>query len=138
MMAVSNGYRTANRPLAMTGLVMVVDDEGLLRRMLRRTMERFGLEVVEAADGVEAIEILNRLGDRVSLVLMDWNMPLLSGEETLSGLRELRPDVPVVVTSGFDSGSLGLQNTGVQIQGFLQKPFRSAGLQTLLKSFLVN
>ena len=134
----SSGYETANRSLGLSGVVLVVDDEAMLRRMLRRTLERFGLEVIEAENGVDAIQILERLGDRIDLVLMDWNMPVMSGEETVRGVRDISPDVPVLVTSGFDAQHLELKKMSAEIQGFIQKPFRSSGLKSLLGTYLVN
>lgn len=135
---ISNGYRSANRSIGLSGVVLVVDDEALLRRMMRRTLERLGIEVIEAVNGVEAVETLKRSGDRVDLVLMDWNMPILSGEETIQGFREIYPEIPVIVTSGFDALHLGLKKMPVEIQGFLQKPFRTAGLESVLRTHLAN
>ena len=136
--SVSNGYRSANGSMALSGLVLVVDDEPLLRRMMARVLKRLGLDVVEAENGLEAIETLQRLGDRVDLILMDWNMPILSGEETIAGVRKVMPQIPVLVTSGFDAQSIELKEIPEQVQGFLQKPFRPAGLESLLRTHLVN
>jgi DNA-binding response OmpR family regulator len=132
---VSNGFAPANRPTMLSGLVLVVDDEPMLRRMMRRTLERFGFDVVEASDGQQAIELLQRLNDQISLVLMDWNMPRMSGYDTLSGLRGQSDGVPILVLSGQDcSDALG--DAVDYVQGFLAKPFPRAGLEARLREVL--
>jgi CheY-like chemotaxis protein len=131
---VSNGFAPANRPTMLSGLVLVVDDEPMLRRMMRRTLERFGFDVVEASDGQQAIELLQRLNDQISLVLMDWNMPILTGEETLAGLRQSAPEVPVLVLSGY--GDMHDEMRAMGAQGFLPKPFRPSGLEEMLRGVL--
>jgi CheY-like chemotaxis protein len=131
---VSTGFIQTDQPEKMSGLVLVVDDEPMLRRVMRRSLERFGFDVVEAADGQQALDLLQRIGEDVSVVLMDWSMPNLSGEETIAGLRRLCPDVPVLVLSGHGSLMDEMGETREQIQGFLPKPFRTVGLAAALRA----
>ena len=134
----SKPYQAANRSVGLAGLVLVVDDEPLLRRMMSRVLQRLGLDVIEASDGLEAIQTLKRVGDRVDAVLLDWNMPHLSGADTVHQVRALNPNVPVLITSGLDAQSLDLASVQGQVQGFLQKPFRTAGLEGVLRALLVH
>lgn len=79
--------------------VLVVDDDRLVRRAMRRQLRRLSLEVEEASDGVQCLERL-RSGPVPDAVVLDLSMPRLSGEEVLSTLRTSFPDLPVVVVSG--------------------------------------
>ena len=119
-----------------SGLVMIVDDEPMLRRMLRRTLERYGLDVVEASDGQQAIDLMQRLHSELSAVLLDWNMPILSGEETMAGLKQYGPTVPILVLSGAPVLSRGLASASSRMSGFLKKPFRADGLEVVLRELL--
>ncbi len=101
-----------------TGKVLVVDDDEMLRRMMRMMLEGAGLEVVTASDGREAIDQFRRHPGEVALILLDLTMPTMSGAEALSELRAIRPDVRVILTSGYNEGDV--------VEGandFLHKPF---------------
>ena len=69
---------------------LVVDDSRAIRRILSRTLGELGFEVVEAASGPEALEVLGREGTSMSLALVDWNMPEMTGLELVSRLRKER------------------------------------------------
>jgi PAS domain S-box-containing protein len=104
-------------------VVLVADDEAVVRRTARRALERAGVKVLEAADGHEAVAAFRAHAGRVSCVLLDLTMPGLGGEEALTAIRELRPDVPVVLTSGWadrDEAPVAGGQPGVR---FLPKPF---------------
>jgi DNA-binding NtrC family response regulator len=100
-------------PLA--GRVLLVDDQPELRRLLRRTLIRAGHAVVEAADGRVAVELAQRL--RFDVVISDVAMPDMTGVELLEALRELDPDLPVVLTSGWPEASASLEAFA-----YLEKP----------------
>ena len=66
---------------------LVVDDSRAMRMILSRTLVQSGFEVLQAANGREALEIMDREGSSIGLVLLDWNMPELSGIEVLETIR---------------------------------------------------
>jgi PAS domain S-box-containing protein len=80
---------------------LVVEDEPLVRRAARRLLESAGYAVTEAADGVEAVELFRERAADFDVVLLDLCMPHMSGDETFAALRKIRPDVPVVLSSGY-------------------------------------
>lgn len=121
----------------LSGLVLIVDDEPLVRRMLRRVLERMGLEVIEAKDGFEAIELFKQFSENISVILLDWSMPRMNGKQTLQGLRACSQDVPVFVLSGAGVEPEGSRTSSHQVQAFLKKPFRRVGLESHLRSVLV-
>jgi DNA-binding response OmpR family regulator len=106
-----------------TGTVLVIDDDPTNRLLLRRGLEREGLRVETAADGVEALERLARPG--IDLVLLDLLMPRLNGHEVLARMRadsRLR-HVPVIVVSGADETAEAVRCIELGADDFLPKPF---------------
>jgi PAS domain S-box-containing protein len=119
------------------GLVLVVDDEAMVRNMAESILKRkLGYEVVTARDGFEALEIFRVRKDELSLVLLDLSMPGMNGWETLAALRALRPDIPVVLASGYDESHLMRGDHPERPQAFLHKPYQRSGLETAIYSAL--
>jgi CheY-like chemotaxis protein len=112
---------------------LLVDDEELMRLSARRMLERFGFEVHTAAQGEIAVAMLAQDPQRYSLVLLDMIMPVLSGAEAFGKLRELRPDIPVLLCSGFARESQTDELLSRGQTGFLLKPF---GLDALEKALM--
>ncbi len=123
---------------ALQGTVLVVDDQELVRSMVRRTLERVGLQIIEAADGREALAIYERDGARIDGVLMDLTMPQLSGEETYAALRRLDPGVRVLLMSGYSAQDTTSRFVGKGLRGFLQKPFSVSELVSKVASLLAE
>jgi CheY-like chemotaxis protein len=88
--------------------ILVIDDDAVLRRNLRRALERDGHEVTEAADGAEGLERYAAL--RVALVVTDILMPNREGIETIIELRRRAPELPILAVSG---GSLDSDRDGI-------------------------
>ncbi len=105
------------------GVVMVVDDEEAVREVAARMLERAGLEVVKACDGVEAVDYFREHSSEIGCVLLDLTMPRLSGEETLKELRGIRSDVKVVLSSGYSEQEVVGRFEDDGIVGFVQKPY---------------
>lgn len=105
------------------GRVLLVDDEALVRRSVRIFLERAGLTVTEAVDGVEAAAEFARAPTGFDVVLTDVVMPRMNGRELVRRIREIRHDVPVVVMSGMlsDQEVLGMVNR--REVRFVAKPF---------------
>ncbi len=102
-------------------MVLVVDDEAGVRSAARRVLERGGLRVCVAADGREAIAAFAAMQGEIDAVLLDMTMPHLRGDEVYRELRRIRPDVRVVLSSGFSDPAL-IEDIGGQV-GFLAKPW---------------
>ena len=89
------------RPLAaQKGVLLIVDDDVRVRRLLSRFSTRAGYEVLSAENGLEAVEIYKQHEERISGVVLDLNMPVCDGEECYARLRALDPAVKVIVSSG--------------------------------------
>jgi nitrogen-specific signal transduction histidine kinase/ActR/RegA family two-component response regulator len=119
--------------LSGNGLILVADDEELVRNMARVTLERYGYRVALARDGREAeVRFAERPGD-FAAVLLDLTMPALHGEAVLRGIRELRSDVPVVLSSGYAEAEAVKRFEDLRLSGFLQKPYTATMLARQMK-----
>ncbi|MDX8402036.1 MAG: ABC transporter substrate-binding protein [Mariprofundaceae bacterium] len=110
------------------GIVLVVDDEDTVRRVARRILEREGIQVLEAADGEAALRVFRQRMDDIALVLLDLTMPKMDGAEVFRRLKQLKPDVSVLLSSGFNKPDIvhNLQREG--LAGFLRKPYSRKAL----------
>lgn len=95
------------------GTVLVVDDEECMRSLIARMMTMMGFDHVLAADGHEAVEIFRANPAQFTLVLLDLTMPRMDGEQTFTELCRLRPEVPLVLMSGFNAQEALLRFKGV-------------------------
>jgi two-component system cell cycle sensor histidine kinase/response regulator CckA len=110
------------------GTILVVDDEETIRKLMKVVLQRQGYEVLVAENGAEALSIFSRNASRISLVVLDLVMPVMSGEEVLPHLLAMRPGLRVIVSSGQDSAE-GLRKLGdPRVAGYLQKPYRADAL----------
>ena len=110
-------------PRASGEIVLVVEDEPVVRQMTSRALQEFGYGVVEAEDGQEALGLLAGPGGRINLIVTDVVMPGMNGAELARRAGVLRPGVPVLFMSGYTDDEIvrrGLLDAG---QPFLQKPF---------------
>jgi CheY-like chemotaxis protein len=117
-------------------LILVVDDEDIVRRTAKSMLERNGYTVVLAENGEEGVELFNVLADKVSAVLLDMTMPVMNGEEAFSRLRRIRPDVKVILSSGYNEVEAIRRFTGKGLAGFIQKPYTSIALAEKIRSVL--
>ena len=106
------------------GTVLLVEDEEMVRHMTAAMLKRLGFSVLEAQDGIEAVEVLRQHLDRVQCVLCDLTMPRLNGWETLTALRKLVPDLPVILASGYDRAQVMAGDHPEWPQAFLGKPYK--------------
>jgi signal transduction histidine kinase len=115
------------------GVVLVVDDEKLVRDMAKRALELHGYTVLVADSGLEALDVLRRHPGDIALVILDLSMPRMSGEEALPEFRKIRPQVKVVVSSGYSEVEAMTVFKGQRVSGFIQKPYTSRGLAEKVK-----
>lgn len=117
-----------------SGTVLVIDDEESIRALTRHMMTQMGFEVTTASDGLEGVEVFRQMSDSNPLVLLDLTMPHLDGAATFAQLRRIRPDVRVILMSGYGEKTVDSQFAGKGLAGFLQKPFRLAQARELVQS----
>jgi len=120
-----------------TGTILVVEDEEGVREVAERMLQDIGFQTIGAEDGRHALDLMEEAGDIVTAVLLDLSMPRMGGAETLRRLREIRPNLPILMMSGYTEQVVAPQfsNTGPGITAFLQKPFLAEDLITVLRRF---
>jgi PAS domain S-box-containing protein len=111
-----------------SGTVLLIDDEVMVRDMCRSALERAGYRVLEAENGGIAVTMVSERRDEIDLVILDLTMPVMSGGETLEALRRLRPDLPIVLSSGFSETEATVRFGAHRPSGFLQKPYTAGHL----------
>ena len=121
--------------------VLLVDDSAVMRKIIQRNIKETGLivdEFVEAGDGKQALDKVNDDGN-LDLILLDWNMPNMSGIEFVKALRSLnlpnRIPVVMVTTEGSEAKVSEAKESGAD--GYLTKPFTAEQLRDTLASYLL-
>jgi two-component system cell cycle sensor histidine kinase/response regulator CckA len=115
------------------GLVLVVDDEEPVREVTCDVLESLGYEVLQAEGGQRACELLRAQPGRIDLVLLDMTMPEMDGEQTLQKLRAMRPDLRVVLMTGYAEDDVQRRFEPEQLAGFLAKPFAKRELGEVIE-----
>jgi PAS domain S-box-containing protein len=108
--------------------LLLVDDEEIVRVMVKEVLEAEGHQVLCAADGAAAIDLFGDRSRDVDVVLLDLSMPGLSGEETYACLCEIDPGVRVILSSGYDKDEATRRFGEKGPLGFIQKPYRPQDL----------
>jgi len=118
------------------GTVLLVEDEEMVRRMSKAMLMVLGFTVIEAVDGVNAIEVFKQHKNEISAVICDLSMPNMNGWETLAVLRKLEPEIPLILSSGYyDSKIMDGDHTEYP-QALLGKPFTVMELSDTLNHVL--
>lgn len=134
--AASPEARSAGDGWRGSGAVLVADDEATVRGVTARALRLLGFEVVEAADGQEAVERFRESPGRFAVVLLDMTMPRLNGAEALRVIRELDPAAKVVLMSGYTEQDAAAQAGAGGFSGFLQKPYELDTLRRVVRGVL--
>ena len=114
------------------GTILLVEDHEMVRKMAKAMINRLGFEVLMAKDGKEAVEIFRERWQEIHLVLTDLTMPQFNGWDTLEALRRIRPDIPVILTSGYAQASALDPDRTERPQAFLNKPYQMDDLKRAL------
>jgi two-component system cell cycle sensor histidine kinase/response regulator CckA len=127
---------TDELPKPLRGVVLLADDEELVRAATGRVLRHSGLEVLTARDGQDALDVYAANADRIDLVLLDLDMPQLDGEQVYARLHALTPDLRVIISSGYldCEREAKLQQAGVD--GILYKPYDSLTLMQAVAKVL--
>lgn len=115
--------------------ILVVEDEVLIRMMVVETLEDEGFHLSEAASGKEALSVLEAAGEELCAVILDVGLPDTRGEDLIDKIRALRPDMRIIVTTGYDTNELRLKLRDDPQARILAKPFQPEMLNRILKEW---
>jgi CheY-like chemotaxis protein len=121
---------------AFSGTALLVDDEVGLRNLCKTILEHFGFRVLTASDGEECVKVFSALADEITCVILDLTMPKMDGAAAFIELKRIRPDVPVILSSGYDKTEATRRFTGKGLAGFIQKPYEIKTLRSELERVL--
>ena len=114
------------------GTVLLVDDEETVRGIGTEMLMELGFQVVTAENGSHALEIFSDRGD-FSFVILDLTMPHLDGEQTFRELRRIRPDIKVIISSGYNEQDVTQKFVGKGLSGFIQKPYKLSMIRDVIR-----
>ncbi|HEY0839648.1 MAG TPA: response regulator, partial [Vulgatibacter sp.] len=114
----------------MAARVLIVDDEANLRKVLAATLKREGYDIVQAADGAQAIEIFDKGG--IDIVVSDLVMPKLGGFEVLQHVLEKAPEVPVILITAHGTVDSAVQAIKTGAFDYVTKPFEQSELRQVI------
>ena len=117
---------------AFSGVALVVDDERHVLKTCAKMVELAGFRVITAHDGLDAVATYREYQDEIDLVLMDLTMPKMDGLTAMAGIYEIRPDIKVILASGFNQEELSERITGKAPSGFIRKPYSMSVLSAEL------
>lgn len=130
------GGEAAAPPAAAPARILVVDDDPMIRTLIERILESERFDVTTAEDGYCGIELFRRYAD-ISVVILDWQMPGISGERVFDEFAAIRPDIKVIVASGESPVEVQRAFSGRNVR-FLAKPFKIHALVAAVKFALAG
>jgi two-component system, cell cycle sensor histidine kinase and response regulator CckA len=116
--------------------ILIVEDNSSARMALEALLEALGYKVIASADATEALDAFAQQADTVDLVMSDLLLPQTSGPELYDQLKQLRPDLPCIIMSGYPLEDESKQLRRHGINHWLQKPFNMRQLSELLHSVM--
>ncbi|MDP8206816.1 MAG: PAS domain S-box protein [Candidatus Electryonea clarkiae] len=118
------------------GTILIVDDEPAVLSLGKRALERAGYTILTAVDGEDGIEVFRKNADKVSLILLDLTMPKLNGDEAIIELKKIKPDVKVILSSGYSEEAARERFADQGLAGFIHKPYKLMKLIEMVNEFL--
>ncbi len=118
------------------GTILLAEDEDQIRNIAKTYLEEFGFTVVEAANGKEALDLYQKNASDISLVLTDIGMPIMDGYALFNALKQLKPTLPIIISSGFGDADVTSRIDHGDIAGLISKPYTPVELSNVLKSVL--
>jgi PAS domain S-box-containing protein len=115
-----------------TGTVLVVDDEKAVLKICVTMVKHFGFNALTASDGEEAIRTFQAHSDEIALVLMDLTMPNMDGVAAMQELRRIKPEIKIILSSGFNEQDLDERISDQNPSGFIRKPYSMKNLEAEL------
>jgi len=121
-----------------SGTILLVDDDESVLDVTRDILEYCGFRVIAASNGRDAVANYQKHSHEIACVLLDLAMPGMDGEETYRELQRIRPDVRVILASGYTEQEITRRFAGRPLAGFVAKPYQAAALSAKLREVIQN
>ncbi|GMQ99673.1 MAG: hypothetical protein BMS9Abin18_0496 [Zetaproteobacteria bacterium] len=115
-----------------SGMALVVDDEEIVRETASSLLKHMGFDVLVAKDGQAGVEAFRKNKDTITVVLLDMNMPRMNGKEACRKMKNMRPNIPIILASGYSETHLSDDFMKKRTAGFLHKPYSKMHLAQIL------
>ena len=125
-----------DNPAGTKELILIIDDEALIVTLAKRMLTDAGYRVVTSAEPFQALEIFKQLKDDVDLIILDFTLPIMDGSEVFDALRKIKPNVAVMLSSGFAEQEKVRAMLSQGLRGFLPKPYTQEKLLSQVRSTL--
>ncbi len=116
--------------------ILLVDDEEMIIDVGQAMLEKMGYGVVTAKGGKEAIALAKKMGNDIDLVILDLIMPEMDGGKVFDQIRKIRPEIPIILSSGYAINDQAERIMQRGCDGFIQKPFNITNLSNQLRKVL--
>ena len=116
--------------------ILVVDDEEMIRMLVRDILQEKGYAVIGAGDGYEAERVYRERGRSIDLVILDMTMPGMSGRETFEKLRDINPDIRAILSTGYAKDERAREVLALGVKAFVQKPYKVDDLAAAVRRVL--
>ncbi|MEE9148457.1 MAG: ATP-binding protein [Candidatus Tectomicrobia bacterium] len=121
-----------------TGCILFVDDEETLARLGQGMLQRLGYDVVARTSSTKALEAFRAMPERFDLVITDQTMPHMTGEMLVKELQRIRPDIPIILCTGFSHVMHAEKAQALGIEAFLMKPVIARDLAVTIQQVLAQ
>ena len=116
--------------------ILFVDDEVSIAMSHHLALKGFGYEVISKTSSLDALEVFRSAPHRFDLVITDQTMPQMTGEQLATELRRIRPDIPVILCTGFSHVMHAEKSKAMGIDAFLMKPIVARDLAVMIRKVL--
>lgn len=115
--------------------IIIADDSRVMRNIIENAIKPLGLAVVHAANGQEVLDCLEKEGNDIGLILLDWNMPVMNGLEVLETIKKnnIYAHIPILIVSTESEDDKMSQAFAAGAKGYISKPFTPEGLLNLVR-----
>lgn len=118
------------------GMIMVADDEAIMRKTAGSILEKLGYEVIYAEDGQDTVNVFKANYKNIKAVLLDLSMPKMSGKDAYIEMKKIKPDLKVLLVSGFKLDEKIQEVLDLGVNGFVQKPYSMLTIAQELKNVI--
>lgn len=118
--------------------ILIIEDEESVLDMLKKLVEKIGYRVLSAKNGKEAIDLVKHFEGQIDLALLDIILPDIDGKEIFKTIKKIRPQLKVIVCSGYEFNGTAKEILEQGADNFIQKPFKKAEFSKIIRTVLYD